>query len=105
AAGDFTLALAFGLPPTNDLFANRAVLTGEAARFIGSTFFAAREPGEPHHAGQPGGRSVWWEWTAPGSGPVALTTEGVGPAPALAGYTGNTLADLVETAAPAAPDL
>ncbi len=105
SAGDFTLSLAFGLPPSNDLFANRAVLAGEAARFIGSTYFAAKEPGEPNHAGQPGGHSVWWEWTAPGSGPVVLNVEGAGAVPALAVYTGNTLSELVETVAAAAPTL
>ena len=29
---------------------------------------AHKEPGEPDHAGNPGGRSVWWQWTAPASG-------------------------------------
>jgi hypothetical protein len=43
-----------------------------AARNVGCT----REPGEPFHAGNYGGRSMWWKWTAPVNGTVAISTEG-----------------------------
>jgi hypothetical protein len=53
---------------TNDFFAQRILLAGptilSTANFTGAT----REPGEPHNAGQ----SLWWEWTAPATGAVAV---------------------------------
>ncbi|HYV30126.1 MAG TPA: hypothetical protein VEO53_03290, partial [Candidatus Binatia bacterium] len=55
---------------------------------------AHKEPGEPDHAGNPGGRSVWWQWTAPRSGPVIIQTEGSSFDTLLAVYTGTTLSGL-----------
>jgi hypothetical protein len=37
-----------------------------------STIGATKQPGEPDHAGNPGGHSVWFEWTAPETGSVQL---------------------------------
>ena len=34
----------------------------------GSNVGATKEPGEPDHAGDPGGASVWYTWTAPADG-------------------------------------
>ena len=65
----------------------------------GSVLGATLEPGEPAHAGRTGGRSVWWTWTAPASGPVAVDTLGSGFDTTLAVYEGESLAALTEVAA------
>lgn len=63
-------------PAPNDAFSNRAVLTGSSTSVNGSSKVASKEPGEPFHAEEEGDTSVWWTWTAPAGGRVALTTEG-----------------------------
>jgi hypothetical protein len=55
---------------------------------------ATREPGEPYHAGTAGGKSLWWTWTAPVSGPVEITTAGTDFRNALAVYTGSSVSNL-----------
>ncbi len=89
------------LPPANDNFANAGLLTGTNARTLVSNLYATKEPGEPDHAGNPGGRSLWWRWQAPQTGYVTLTTQGssiyeyAGPLDTLlAVYTGPTLTNL-----------
>jgi hypothetical protein len=56
---------------------------------------ATKEPGEPDHAGNAGGKSVWWRWLAPRSGPVLLQTAGTSFDSLLAVYTGTGLSNLV----------
>jgi hypothetical protein len=55
---------------------------------------ATKEPGEPDHAGNPGGKSLWWRWLASGSGPVLLQTAGSSFDSLLAVYTGSELSNL-----------
>ena len=55
---------------------------------------AAKEPGEPDHVGKPGGRSVWYRWTAPGLGRATIDTFGSDFDTLLAVYTGSTLPTL-----------
>jgi len=38
--------------------------------------FASTESGEPTHAGLPGGKSLWWEWTPSSTANVRVTTTG-----------------------------
>lgn len=82
--------------PPNDRFADR--LTIQPSRcptsVTGANVNASRESAEPEHAGSPIGRSVWWSWTAPFSGPVKVTTAGSNLDTLLAVYTGPTLASL-----------
>jgi hypothetical protein len=59
-----------------------------------SNFGAQKESSEPNHCDDDGGRSVWWRWHCPRSGPVLLTTVGSSMDTLLAVYTGNTLANL-----------
>src|SRR5262249_1745794 len=86
--------------PANDDFTNADRLTGLPAAFTGDTQFATREFREPLHAGFYGGRSVWWQWTAPRSGRVQLIT-----APRtdrgyeIAVYRGDSLTALTPVAA------
>ncbi|MDQ5822289.1 MAG: hypothetical protein M3540_12690 [Actinomycetota bacterium] len=81
-------------PPPNDTFAAAAVLSGTVATVTGTNFGATKEPGEPNHAGRPGGHSVWWRWTAPAAGPVTIDTCDSDFNTLLAVYTGTTVSAL-----------
>lgn len=80
--------------PANNLFAKRISLSGNSGSTSSSNRLANDEPGEPVHAGQSGGTSVWWKWLAPASGQVSLDTHASGVDTLLATYTGNTLSGL-----------
>ena len=56
----------------------------------GTNLLATVEAGEPSHAGQPGGHSVWFSWTPSTSGPVDISACGHTREidPLLAVYTG-----------------
>ena len=84
---------AFVAAPFNDHFANRIAITGTSNSVRGSILEASKEPAEPEHAGVPGGRSVWWKWTAPANGLVEIDTLGSTFDTRLAVYT-NTLGSL-----------
>jgi hypothetical protein len=53
--------------PLNDDFAAALSGAGDQVEGAGNTFGATKESGEPDHAGDPGGASVWFAWTAPRS--------------------------------------
>ncbi len=59
---------------------------------------ATKEPGEPNHAGNIGGKSLWFTWSAPVSGRVNLTTAGTDFRNALAVYTGASVSSLTAVA-------
>jgi mucin-19 len=82
------------LVPPNDAFANAVALGGTNFSVTGSNVGATKEPGEPNHAGNAGGRSVWWSWTAPVSGTMTLNTVGSSFDTLLAVYTGNSVSAL-----------
>jgi len=65
-----------GQPNDNFAAATNITLAGSAATVTGFNTNATKEAGEPNHAGNIGGRSVWWKWTAPSGGSVTLTTQG-----------------------------
>jgi len=95
--GIFSLDL--GGPPANDDFASPDVLPAEPMTAGGSTFFATKETGEPSHAGDPGGHSVWFEWTPSSSGPIEITACGRnGGDTLLAVYTGSAVNALTPVA-------
>ena len=60
-----------------------------------SNLTATKEPGEPDIAGNPGGKSVWWQWPSPISGPVTVSTIGSSFDTLLGVYTGTALSNLV----------
>jgi hypothetical protein len=64
----------------------------------GSNLGATREPGEPHHAGKPGGRSVWLGWLAPASGIATFSTRGSDFDTLLGIYTGASVSNLPKVA-------
>ncbi|HET9185649.1 MAG TPA: hypothetical protein VFN82_05845, partial [Solirubrobacterales bacterium] len=94
-----SLTLSFEAQPANDDLADAQVL--EAPRSLYSTNrHATKEAGEPDHAGDPGGASVWYAWTPEESGHGAISVCGyLGSSPLLAVYTGPDVADLTEVAA------
>ncbi len=87
-----------GLPPLNDNFTNAEVLTGLSGTVRDSNINATKEPGEPNHAGIPGGHSVWFRWTAPTNALVHFDTYGSGFDTTLAVYTGTSVGALTEVA-------
>lgn len=103
ASGNITLALhSLGTPPGttgNDLFADAAPLAGINAVTSASNLHATHEPGEPSHANVVTGRSLWWRWTAPASGPARLSTKGSPFDTVLAVYTGMSIDSLTPVAA------
>lgn len=59
--------------PDNDHFSRREVIQGNRPSVVGFTVDASLEPEElVHTRGVPGEGSVWWEWTAPGSGRLVI---------------------------------
>ena len=90
----FTTGDASASAPANDRFANRIGLRGTNATAFGSNVRATKEPGEPNHAGDAGGQSVWWTWTAPFGGTATISTAGSGFNTSLAVYTNDTLGAL-----------
>lgn len=82
---------------TNNSFSNAITITGETITTpaIGN-IVATKEPGEPDHAGNSGGKSLWWKWTAPRTGWVQLDTQESSFDTLLAVYTGASVDGLTE---------
>jgi len=92
-----TIVARFRVPA--DDFDQRVTLAGP---FAASGFYtnagASKEIGEPNHAGNPGGKSLWWTWTAPFTRTVTLNTAGSDFRNALAVYTGSSVSSLTAVA-------
>jgi hypothetical protein len=96
--GDILLSWKVGRP-ANDDFARAADVPADAVQVAGSNAGASKEPGEPDHAGYPGGASVWWRWTAPAAGQAVFNTfNSDNEATLLAVYTGDSVGALSEVA-------
>ena len=85
--------------PANDNYAAAAGVTGTSWVRTGTTLNATAETGEPTHAGQAPGASIWYVWTAPVSGSATVSTAGSGFDTVLAVYTGSSLGALNQVAA------
>lgn len=89
----------YGVPgvsigPVNDLFANATAVTIPASNtttVTGSSVSATKESGEPNHASEAGGASVWWKWTANYNGSLEVKTAGTSFDTVLAAYTGTAV--------------
>ena len=84
--------------PASDSFAKRAPMLNLLDLISYSNAGATSEPGEPLHAGVPGGHSVWFTWTPLLSGVVTFSTAGSSFDTLLAVYTGSNLTNLTEVA-------
>ncbi|HEX8235469.1 MAG TPA: M12 family metallopeptidase [Abditibacteriaceae bacterium] len=62
--------------PSNDDFANAYGLTGTQGTTTSNSVNASKQPGEYSHAGNSGGASLWYRWTAAASGPCTISTTG-----------------------------
>ena len=99
AGGDSGLAELFWiLHPPNDDFAAAHLLSGDNGSVGGSTVGATKEASEPIHAGNAGGSSVWYRWTAPATGTLTVDTCNSDFDTLLAVYTGTDLAHLTAVA-------
>ena len=85
-------------PPSNDNFANAEVLAGRYGGTSGDSTGATKEPGEPNHAGNPGGASLWYVWTAPSAGRMTIDLCYAEFDTLLAVYTGDEVTSLQEVA-------
>jgi hypothetical protein len=96
SVGSFLLGSTSSLfpAPANDMFANATLITGSSATVAGSNIGATKESGEPDHAGNAGGHSVWWKWVAPVTGSVAVNTIGSDFDTLLGVYTGSSVSAL-----------
>ncbi len=83
----------------NDAFALGTVLTNLSDTVKGSNVGATKEPGEPDHAGNSGGHSVWWTFTPSFSGLLTITLRNSDFDTLLAVYTGDYVNDLTLLAA------
>src|SRR5438094_1117953 len=84
--------------PANDYFASGIVTSGLTTTVTGSNVGATKETGEPYHAGNIGGKSVWWMWTAPSAVSVTINTSGSSFDTLLAVYTGASVSSLTTVA-------
>lgn len=80
--------------PVNDLFARRAVVSGDSWVLKGSNAAATREAGEPTVGANVGDGSVWYEWTAPRQGSVRILGRGVTSIPLVGAFRGVAVGDL-----------
>jgi serine protease len=84
--------------PENDSFAQAFVLRAGESSFNGSNAGATKEPGEPNHAENPGGHSLWYSWKAPRGGTFSFDTRYSNLDTLLAVYTGSSLNTLATVA-------
>lgn len=91
ASGSFLLRIYE--PPSNDAFA-KATSLPSGGKATPSNWLATKEIGEPEHAGNLGGASIWYHWAPSESGPVELDTCGAEFDTLLAVYLGTELPSL-----------
>ena len=87
-----------GVAAGSDSFGSRSGIDGAAGQREGSNVDAGIESGEPNRAGNSGGASLWWSWSAPTTGEVTFDTRGSSFDTLLAVYTGTSLSRLTAIA-------
>jgi len=85
--------------PPNDFFANAVALTGNQGQVIATNTAATKELGEPDHAGNVGGKSLWWSFSTNVDGVLTLSTSNSTFDTLLGLYTGPNVANLTTIAA------
>jgi hypothetical protein len=93
ATGTIALAITEAdAPPPNDNFPGTDLGEALPTSFTGTNVSATKQPDEPATiAGNPGGASVWWSWTAPVTDRVRVQTCGSNFDTLLGVYTGDVL--------------
>ena len=82
----------------NDQIADAVSVNGQSGSSYGNNTGTSLESGESTKAGNAGGRSVWWDWQAPLSGPVSWDTAGSTFNTLLAAYEGGSMPALLSVA-------
>ena len=93
-----TTSFVYVAVPLNDSFASATDLGSSDGTFVGYNVGASKETGEPSHAGNAGGASVWWRWVAPSSGQYTVSTQGSSFDTLLGVYTGTAVSALTTVA-------
>jgi len=89
----------------NDDFSNRFVMPAVSGTLNDNNSQATKEPGEPDILpGNPGGKSVWFEWQAPVSGIAFVTTTGSAFDTMLGVFTGSSVSALTREPSAIADD-
>ncbi|MBI3414429.1 MAG: S8 family serine peptidase [Verrucomicrobia bacterium] len=84
----------FRTSPLNDDFAQARLITGAIGSATNNNRNATKQPGEPRHAGNAGGASIWFRWVCPQSGAATFDTAGTAFDTLLAIYVGTNVAAL-----------
>jgi hypothetical protein len=84
--------------PSNDDFVNATVLAAAGSTLTADTTGATKQTGEPNHAGDQGGASVWYSWTPDFTGTASIDTNGSSIDTLLAAYTGTDVTLLTRIA-------
>jgi hypothetical protein len=92
--GDGDVLLDVEPPPSNDKFGGSVTL-GAVGKAQTVTLGGSKQVGEPAHAGNAGGSSVWYSWTAPVGGSITFNTVGSDFDTLLGVYTGTAVDTLV----------
>ena len=93
--GNVMLSWGPGVLPPNDAFGNATQISGPFGTVFDENRLATKELGEPNHAGNMGGASIWYRWQAPVTGPIIFsTTFDSNFDTLLAAYTGSTVSSL-----------
>jgi hypothetical protein len=95
--GTIQLNSTFAEPPSNDDYADAALVTGDQFALTGTLAGATVEPGEPAHGPfGPPAASVWFRYTAESDGAVRLSmpSDMYQPAVQVASYTGAAVESL-----------
>ena len=85
--------------PVNDGFNGGTKLFGADVAIAGSTVGAGKQAGEPNHAGNGGGHSIWYRWAPPSDDTDRVDTCDSGFDTLLAVYTGSAVDALTPVAA------
>ncbi len=96
-AATLTVTATGGVPP-NDMFANAQVITGNTGTITATNTGATKQTGEPNHAGNAGGGSIWYAWTPTVGGSVTIDTLGSTFDTIMGVYTGTAVNALTTVA-------
>ncbi|RME67140.1 MAG: hypothetical protein D6781_13835, partial [Verrucomicrobia bacterium] len=92
--GPLRLDLELVARPENDDFAGRQNVSGEAVLVEADNRAATAEPGETAPDGGSPGATLWWTWTAPGDGVLAVGSVAGGASVYFDVFTGDSLPEL-----------
>lgn len=96
---DLLTSVRAAYPIPNDNRAAATKITAWGVQVAQPTWTATKEPGEPAHAGDSGGASVWFKWTASRSGTAMINTFGSTYDTLLAAYREGASGQLTTIAA------